>query len=106
MYENLNNQDDQSYNSPLKRFYKRVCNIISTVSQPLLESLNLQSKPSFAKLTKEQHITAFQIKDRLSEEYSKISETLRHANLSLPQEIIEEILVDVIISADKADDKK
>jgi hypothetical protein len=106
LYENLNNQNEQDYNSPLKRFYKRVCNIISTASQPLLESLNLQSKPSFAKLTKEQHIKAFEIKNRLSEEYSKISETLRHANLSLPQEIIEEILVDVIISSDKPDDQK
>jgi hypothetical protein len=98
IYENLEKHNLESYNSPLKRFYKRICNIMATVSQPLLESLSLQSKPTFAKLTKEQNIKAFELKKRLSEEYSNIFETVKHANMSLPQEIVEEILLDVIMS--------
>lgn len=98
LYENIQNQEENNLSSPLKRFYKKICNIIATASQPLLETLSLQSKPTFAKLTKDQNIKAFELKKRLSEEYNSLFETVKRANLTLPQEIVEEILLDVIIT--------
>jgi hypothetical protein len=49
--------------------------------------------------SKEYNIKAFELKDRLVEQYKQLNETINHANLSLPQEVVEDILVDAIISA-------
>jgi len=63
--------------------------------------LNLQSRPTYASLTKEHNIKAFELKERLKEQFKQLNETVKHANISLPQEIVEEILVDVIISSNE-----
>jgi hypothetical protein len=98
LYENISKDDPNKPLTPLSRFYKRLCGIISSSSQPLLEALNLQAKPTYAGLSKEHNIRAFEIRERLIEQYKQINETLKHANLALPQEIVEEILVDAIIT--------
>lgn len=98
LYENLNQLDLKPFTSPLNRFYQRLCHIIATASQPLLEAFSLQSKPSYSNLDKPQTVKAFEIKNRLKEQYSELLETIKYANLSLPQEIVEEIVVDVIMT--------
>jgi hypothetical protein len=98
LYENVTNKQEMTHMTPLNRFYKRLYGIISNASQPLLEAFNFQTKPKYTNLTKEQTIKAFELRERLQEQYKQLTETVKHANLALPQEIVEEILVDAIIS--------
>jgi hypothetical protein len=97
LYENLSNKEEEIVRSPLKRFYNRLHGIISEASQPLLQVLNLQVKPDYTNLTKEQNIKVFELRERLIEQYKEINKTIKHANLSLPQELVEEVLVDAIM---------
>jgi hypothetical protein len=99
LYENLTNNNENNTPSPLSRFYKRLCGIIGSASQPLIEALNLQVKPNYSNMPKEYNIKAFEIKERLVEQYKQLNETVKHANLSFPQEMVEEIIVDAIITA-------
>lgn len=101
LYENINKDDPNRPLTPLSRFYKRLMGIVSNSSQPLLEALNLQSRPTYTSLSKEHNIKAFELKERLKEQFKQLNETVKHANISLPQEIVEEILVDVIISSNE-----
>jgi hypothetical protein len=103
LYENITNEQEITHTSALTRFYKRLHGIVSNASQPLLEAFNLQTKPKYSNLTKEQTIKAFELRERIKEQFKQFNETVKHANLSLPQEIVEEILVDAIISSN---DKK
>jgi hypothetical protein len=98
LYENINNDQQLEHTSPLNRFYKRLCGIISNAGQPLLEAFSLQSKPTHSNLSKDQTIKAFELKERISTQYKELNETIKHANLALPQEIVEEILVDAIMT--------
>jgi hypothetical protein len=100
LYENITKEQEMTHTTPLNRFYKRLCCIISNAGQPLLEAFNLQSKPKYADLSKEQMIKAFELKERLKIQYKELNETLKYANLTLPQEIVEEVLIDAIISTD------
>lgn len=99
LYENLLRDEPQRPLTPLSRFYKRLLGIITNASQPLLEALSLQSKPNLSNLTKEDHLKAYDLKNKLTYQYQELLETLKHANLSLPQEVVEEIVVDAIMSA-------
>jgi hypothetical protein len=98
LYDNMSSIVEETVYSPLNRFYKRLAGIIANSGEPLLEALQLQNKPSYANLSKEQNILAYEIKERLSEQYQKINESLKYANTALPQELVEQILLDVIIS--------
>jgi hypothetical protein len=98
LFENLNIKDND-YVSPLNRFYKRMCGIIASASQSLMEALSIHTRPTFANLSKEQHLKVFEIKKRLSVQYKEINETVKMANLSLPQEIVEEVLIDAILDS-------
>jgi hypothetical protein len=99
LYESILNSDKSNAPmTPLNRFFRRLAGIVGTLGQPLLESFQYQSKPTFSQIPKEQTILAFEIKERLEEQYKQINETIKHANLSLPQEIVEDIMVDAIIS--------
>jgi len=98
LFENLNIKDND-YVSPLNRFYKRMCGIIASASQSLMEALSIHTRPTFANLSKEQHLKVFEIKKRLSVQYKEITETVKMANLSLPQEIVEEVLIDAILDS-------
>lgn len=101
LYEQVNKLQHSPYMSPLNRFYKRLYEIVCTSGQPLLEALQLQSKPTYSNLDKKQNLYAHELKERLSTQYKQIYETIKHANLSLPQEIVEEILVDAIMLVDE-----
>lgn len=103
LFENVNDFNSDPYTSPLNRFYKRLCHIIATASQPLLEALSIQIRPSYSKLDKQQTLKANEVKNRLKDQYNAIYETIKYANLSLPQELVEEIIIDVIMTDD---DKK
>ena len=98
LYENVTNEQEIKHTSPLNRFYKRLYGIISNASQPLLEAFSLQTMPKYTSLSKEQTIKAFELRERIKEQYKEFTETVKYANLALPQEIVEEILVDAIIS--------
>jgi hypothetical protein len=98
LYENISKVANFTANSPLNRFYKRLAGIVANAGEPLLEALRLQQTPTYEKLTKEQSIFAFELKDRLKHQFLQINESVKHANTGLPQEIVEQILLDVIIS--------
>ena len=98
LYENISRDNPNKPLTPLSRFYRRLCGIVSSSAQPLLQALNLQSKPTYANLSKQHNIMAFEVRERLVEQYKQINDTLKHANLSFPQELVEQILVDAIIT--------
>lgn len=97
LYENISKLTEKKAISPLNRFYKRLAGIIANSGEPLLEALQLQQTPSYGNLTKEQNIVAFELKDRLKKQYSAINESVKYANTALPQEIVEQILLDTIM---------
>jgi hypothetical protein len=101
LYENLTQEQLDKPLTPLSRFYKRLMGILTSASQPLLEAFSLQSKPSYAQLSKNDSLKAQEIKEKLIYQYQKLNETIKHANLTLPQEIVEEIVVDAIISTNE-----
>lgn len=103
LYENVKGLLDVKFLTPLGRFYKRLSEIIANSGEPLLESFELQSKPVLKDLTKEQFVQAMEFKERLLDQYKQLTDTVKLANLALPQEIVEEILIDAIISDSKND---
>ena len=98
LFENLSNFSESVVKSPLNRFYKRLAGIIGNSGEPLLEALSFQSTPIYENLNKEQNLLAFELKYRLKEQYAAIHESVKYANTGLPKEVVEQILVDVIIS--------
>jgi hypothetical protein len=56
-------------------------------------------KPSYRNLNKDQLVTAIESKNVLISKMSEIKEILSEINLLLPTEIVEEIIVDAIISS-------
>ena len=103
LYETIKGFTEIKFLSPLGRFYKRLSEIIANSGEPLLETFEFQSKPVLKDLTKEQFIQATEFKERLSEQYQNIVDTVKLANLALPEEIVEEILIDAIMSNSKND---
>jgi hypothetical protein len=75
--------------------------IISTSGNSLLETFSLQSKPNYASMSKEQVLKSMEVKEKLVYCYDQLYETVKEANLSLPQEMVESIIVDAIISRDE-----
>ena len=97
LYEKVKGLYETKTLSPLGRFYKRLSGLIAHSGESLLESFEIQSKPSLNNLNKEQYIQANVIKNRLVEQYSEIKKTIQRANTFLPEEIVEEILIDAIM---------
>jgi hypothetical protein len=100
LYENLSNVECNQHLTPLNRFYKRLSGIIHSAGQTLLETFSLQSKPNLSDLSKQDFLKVIDYKEKLSHQLKGLNETLKYANLDLPQEIVEDILVDAIISID------
>jgi hypothetical protein len=101
LYENISKISDSKIISPLNRFYKRLAGIVANSGEPLLEALQLQNTPIYENLTKEQNIMAFDLKERLKEQYKQINESVKYANTALPCELVEQILLDIIIGNSK-----
>jgi hypothetical protein len=99
LYENITKLDEKPM-TPLSRFYKRLMEIVSSSSQFLVETLSLQSKPSFEQLSKTDFLKVNEYKEKLKYQYTNLFETIKNANLDLPQEIVEDILIDVILNDD------
>lgn len=101
LYENVKGVANSKFLTPLGRFYIRLSEIIANSGEPLLETFELQSKPTYKNLTKEQFVQATELKERLSEQYKEIIRTVKVANFALPQEIVEEVLIDAIMSGNE-----
>jgi hypothetical protein len=101
LYEKISKINESTVLSPLNRFYKRLAGIIGNSGEPLLEALQLQQTPSYVKLTKDQNLLAFDLKERLKKQYSDINESVKLANAALPSEVVENILIDAIIASDE-----
>lgn len=98
LYENISKINEKTHLTPLNRFYKRLMGIVTNASQPLLEAFSLQSKPDYSNLTKKEILKTMEFKDKIKFQLNALNETVKHANLDLPQEIVEDILVDAIIT--------
>ena len=83
----------------MDRFYKRVCSIITNISEPLLEALNISEKPTYKNLNTEQLVKAIECKKELINKLKEFKSMIAETNLSLPTEIVEEIIIDAIISS-------
>jgi hypothetical protein len=101
LYEKVKGINKNNFLTPLNRFYSRLSTIIANNSSHLLETFELQTKPSYKNITKEQFLKTNEVKKRLTEQFLDISKTIKHANLFLPEELVEEILVDAIISSNE-----
>lgn len=90
-------QENTLYKSPLDRVYKRAAAIIASITQPLLETFCLQESPTYGKLSKEELVKTVKYKNKLRSLLHEFSETITEASLELPQEIVENTLVDAIM---------
>jgi hypothetical protein len=100
LYESIiKSEQSNAVLTPLSRFYKRLSGFVTSLGQPLLESFQFQSKPSYSNLQKEHTILAFELKERIQEQIKSLNETIKQANISLPQEIVEDIIVDAIMAS-------
>ena len=99
VHEQVKKGSLNKYLTPLSRFYKRLSEMISSSGTFLLETFELQNKPSFTNLNKDQYILATELKKRISTHYNDINETLKIANANLPEEVVEKVLTDAIIMA-------
>jgi hypothetical protein len=98
LYENLSNPNKESFFTPLGRFYKRLMEIVSITGNSLFEAFNLQSKPNYAELSKKDLMKSIELKEKLMYCYDQLNKTIQEANLCLPQEMVENIIIDAIIS--------
>jgi hypothetical protein len=94
---------EESYISPLDRFYKRIIGIMANVAEPLLEALSLNNTSAYSKISKTEMIKAVEFKQKLKTQLLEMTKTLHEAELQLPPEIVEEYLIEAII--DSQDDK-
>lgn len=90
---------NESYVSPLDRFYKRISNIIFNIAEPLFEALSLNHTSVYASLPKPQLIKAVEYKQKFKKHLTEMSKTVRDASLELPPEIVEEYLIEAIIDS-------
>jgi len=97
LFERLEQTPDQNYKSPLDRFYKRMAGTIIKLSEPLLESLKLQQMPILENLDPSQKETVSELTERLEEQISDLRQTIKYANLSLPTELVEKILLKAVL---------
>jgi hypothetical protein len=92
--------ENETYKSPLDRFYKRMVSIIASVTEPLLETFCLQETPTYGKLDKKDLIKAVDLKLKFKKQLQDLSKTMTEASLELPQEIVENTLIDAIMDLD------
>lgn len=93
-------EESRFYKSPLDRLYKRISGVIASISEPFLETLNLQETPSYGNLKKEEMVKTIELKKKFQNHIENFTKTLTEANLELPQEIVEKALVDAIMNFD------
>ena len=89
---------EESVSSPLNRFYHRVASLLSHTGQPFTDALCLDDRNIKAQLTKEQVIEAFELKKLLESKLAEIHEILSKVNQSLPVEVVEESLIEAILT--------
>jgi hypothetical protein len=96
--EKLQKKNNFTYTSKLDRFYKRISSIIMNIGEPLLEALSISEKPTYKNLNTEQLVKAIECKKQLINNLKDFKNILAETNLVLPTEIVEEIIIDAIIS--------
>lgn len=101
LFERFSINPEKGYKSPLDRLYKRLAGTIAELSEPFLEAFSLQEMPILEKLEPEQQEITTQISQRLDEQISDLRKTLKYANLSLPTEIVENLLISATLKADE-----
>jgi hypothetical protein len=87
-----------NYKSPLDRFYRQIIKIVSSISEPLLEALNLREIPTHVKLSKENIIKSYQYKQKFKKELDNLNKVIQEAHLEMPPELVEESLLYAIIN--------
>lgn len=97
LLERLETLSTAHYISPLDRFYKKLGPAIQNAAEPFLDALKLQETPILENLQQEQKETVSELTERLEEQLSDIRKTIKHANLSLPAEIVEKILLKSVL---------
>lgn len=97
--EKMQQKQQKKSTSILDSFYSKVCSLITNISQPILESFFITEKPTYKDLDKDQMMIAIESKKIIIEKLSEVKDVLSEINLVLPTEIVEEIIVDAIISS-------
>jgi hypothetical protein len=98
MLTKLNEKFNNSYKSPLDRFYKRVTHLISGTSEPFLEALNLSESSVINTTDKQQLLNAYKLQSETVKILAQLKSLIKEANLTLPPEMVEESLLNAILS--------
>jgi hypothetical protein len=99
LFEMLEQKNNMKYNSPLDRFYKRLAESIKKISNPFLESFLIREKPIFESIDIETNKKIYHYQSIFKKEISNLKESIQKANLELPTEIVEKIIVDAIVES-------
>lgn len=94
----LNENFNNSYKSPLDRFYKRITYLISKTSEPFLEALNLSESSVINSTDKQQLLNAYKFQTETVKILSQLKALIKEAGLNMPPEIVEESLLNAILS--------
>jgi len=97
--DQITQENSLDYLSPLDRFYKRISYIISHTSEPLMEALSLQETPVYSSVEKSHLIKAYKLKMEIVQILENLREVIKDASLSITPELVEETILDAIISA-------
>lgn len=99
LLEQISQKNNLNYSSALDRFYKRLSYILSHTAEPLLDALILHETPTYSITDKKLLIESYQLKNKILSILETLQETLQEANLKLPPELIEETILDAILSS-------
>lgn len=99
IFEVLNQKNDFEYKSPLDRFYKRLSESIKKFSEPFLESLLIREQTIFENVKFEDKIKISKLQKNISNKLQDLKKTIIEANLNLPPEIVEKVLLNAIIDS-------
>lgn len=91
----------ENYKSPLDRFYKRLKDFILNSSLPLIESLILSETRVFSYQSREQLIESVDLKNSFKKTLKELRYQIQEASKTLPPELVEESLLNAILSQDE-----
>lgn len=101
MISKLDEEFDTSYKSPLDRFYKRITHLIAGTSEPFLEALRLSESSAINSTNKQQILDAYKFQTETVKILQQLKTLIKEANLILPPEMVEESLINAVLSEDE-----
>jgi hypothetical protein len=99
IFEMVTQKNNLKYNSPLDRFYKRLAESIQKFSEPFIDSFLIREKVIFEGLQFDEKVKISKIQNDIQLNIKNLKHTIKEANMSLPTEIVERVLINAIIES-------